>query len=361
MSTALVCPACGKQYSAGPTAPWRCSCGSPLEFDAPLSSTATPPSHPQGTGIWDFQSLLPIAGELTLGEAWTPIVAAGAWPVEFKLEYLAPTGSFKDRGAAAIVDRAQTLGVDRIIEDSSGNAGAAIATYAAHANLDAEIFVPDTTPAGKLRPIERAGATIHRIDGPRSAATDAAIAAVEQDSTAWYASHAWHPAFFAGTMTFGIELGVQRAGSLPDALVLPVGNGTLLLGAYRGLKRLQTQGSIDQLPRLYAAQAAGYAPLTASTHTETNELADGIQITTPPREHQLRAAVNETGGDTVVIGSEATQAALDRLHQSGFYVEPTCAVPVAAVELLQSTGEITAADDVIVPLTGSGLANAGPS
>jgi threonine synthase len=315
---------------------------------------------------------------VTLGEGATPLVDAPEWDAAFKLEYVFPTGSFKDRGATTTLTRARELGVDRVVEDSSGNAGAAIATYAARAGIDAEVYVPADVKPAKLRAIRRAGATPVRIEGDRRAVTEACIDAVEgapdvaagaSDATddlasgAWYASHAWNPAFFEGTATIAYEIAHQRDWSAPDAVVIPVGHGTLLLGAHWGFERLERAGWIDECPRLYAAQAAGIAPLVRALHgpeeatpaSDHNAAADGIQIAEPVRLSALRTAVTETGGDAIAVTEAAGDAALDRLHAAGFYTEPTCAVAPAALEMLRDRGAIASDEDVVVPLTGSGL------
>ena len=386
----LACPACGA------TVPdrWRCRCGAPLRFaDPPVPSTGPPESSTVDTraGLWAFAPFLAVGDDthdrVTLGEGMTPLVDAPRWNAAFKLEYVFPTGSFKDRGATTTLTRARELGVDRVVEDSSGNAGAAIATYAARAGIDAEVYVPADAKPAKLRAIRRAGATPVRIEGDRQAVTEACIDALgtiddvddtgdvgdtgDVDDTgdvgdtgeAWYASHAWNPAFFEGTATIAYEIAHQRDWSAPDAVVLPVGHGTLLLGAHWGFERLIRAGWIDECPRLYAAQAAGIAPLVRDLHGaedanpvgEHNAAADGIQIAEPVRLPALRAAVTETGGDAIAVTEAAGEAALDRLHAAGFYTEPTCAVAPAALEMLRERGAIAPTEDVVVPLTGSGL------
>ncbi|MBZ6494301.1 threonine synthase [Natrinema longum] len=382
MPADLDCPDCGAVYEAGPDEPWRCACGRALEF--------TERPHPQGDplplqsldtteGLWTFFEFLPIEQHVTFYEGFTPMVDAPAWDAQFKLEYVFPTGSFKDRGATTTLSRAVELGVETVIEDSSGNAGASIATYAARAGLDAEIYMPADVNQSKLMAIQRADARPVRIEGSREDVTAACLDAVEGDSRTdetaaggrdvpyqtgpgWYASHAWNPAFYAGTMTFAFEVAAQQGWTTPDALVLPIGHGTLFLGAYRGFSLLNEAGIVDEMPRLLGAQAAGYAPIVAALGGESTdaddkrtEIADGIQITEPARGTEILEAIEETGGDAIAIGSDPIETALDRLHRNGFYVEPTCAVAPAALEQYREAGVIDADDDVVVPLTGSGL------
>ena len=360
MLTDLECSACGRRYAAGADEPWRCACGSPLDFaetpvpDGPAPDFAGLDSR---RGLWAFDEFLPIPPTVTLGEGFTPLVEAPDWDAAFKLEYVFPSGSFKDRGATTTLSRAAELGVERVVEDSSGNAGAAIAQYAARAGVDAEIYVPASAKASKLAAIRRVGATPVPVEGTRQAVTDACVERVEEGD-GWYASHAWNPAFFAGTMTFAMEVAAQRDWRVPDAVVLPVGHGTLFLGAYRGFRALLEAGWTDSMPRLLGVQAAGYAPLAEALHDPVvgeNDVADGIQITQPVRREQILAAVEETGGDVVALDEAPVEAELDRLHRAGFYVEPTSAAAPAGLRAYRERGDVAPDDDVVVPLTGSGL------
>ncbi|WP_336360608.1 pyridoxal-phosphate dependent enzyme [Haladaptatus sp. ZSTT2] len=354
------CTSCARTYESSPDEPWRCACGHALDFaDRPLPDGPAPDPVALDTrpGLWTFSEFLPMEPRVTLGEGWTPLVDAAEWDAQFKLEYVFPTGSFKDRGATTTLSWASQLGVETVIEDSSGNAGAAIATYAARTGIDAEIYVPAAVKPAKRRAIERAGATVVPIEGDRQAVTDACIEAAERGE-GWYASHAWNPAFFAGTQTVAFELAAQRDWDVPDAVVLPLGHGTLFLGAYRGFKALLEAGWTTEMPRLLGAQAAGFAPIADELHGPTdakNDVADGIQIRDPARKDQLLAAIEATGGDAIAVEAEETNAELDRLHRAGFYVEPTSASATAALATYRARGVIDDGDDVVVPLTGSAL------
>jgi threonine synthase len=380
----LACSECGLSVADR----WRCECGAPLNFAAPPIPDRPAPNPVAGKsldtrdGLWAFESLLAVGDDpsdrVTLGEGMTPLVDAGDWDAEFKLEYVFPTGSFKDRGATTTLTRARELGVDRVVEDSSGNAGAAIATYAARARIDAAVYVPADVKASKLRAIRRAGAEPVRIEGSRSDVTDACVAALSTGSAggasgetdadddsvaAWYASHAWNPAFFEGTATVAYEIAFQRGWEVPDAVIAPLGHGTLFLGAHRGFRRLERAGWIDSIPRLFGAQAAGVAPIVRELHGSAaadpdgrvNAAADGIQIAEPVRKAEILDAIADTDGDALAITEATVERELDRLHRAGFYTEPTCAVAPAALRALRERGDIAPDDDVVVPLTGSGL------
>ena len=377
--TDLVCPACGREYADR----WRCACGEPLEFAATPSPDRFEPDPREG--LWTFEPFLAVDRRVSLGEGYTPLVDASGWDASFKLEYVSPTGSFKDRGATTTLSRALELGIgsggderegaaadnaERVVEDSSGNAGAAIATYAARAGVDCTVYVPAGVKASKVRAIEAAGARVERVEGSRQAVTDACVAAVE-DGAGWYASHAWNPAFFEGTATFAYELAHQRDWTVPDAVVLPLGHGTLFLGAYRGFRRLHEAGWTDAVPRLFGVQAAGYDPIAAELRgaggeagagggadaatTDVNDVADGVQIREPVRRDEILEAIDETGGDCIAVGAEATRRELEALHVAGFYCEPTSALAPAGLRAYRERGVLDPGDDVVVPLTGSGL------
>ena len=357
MPAALRCPACGQTYAAGPNEPWRCRCGSPLELETLPTPGERPTSFDRDRGLWAFEQLLPVDCEVTLGEGWTPLIEAQDWDATFKLEYVFPSGSFKDRGATTTLSRAAALSVDRVVEDSSGNAGAAIALYAARAGIPADIYVPSDVKPAKREAIAGTGANVIEIEGVRADVSAAARTAVE-NGAGWYASHAWNPTFFEGTATAAYEIAVQRDFNAPDAMVVPLGHGTLYLGLYRGFKRLADADWIDTVPRLLGVQATGVAPfvdrsdegVTAGNH---NELADGIQIAKPARKRMIEGAVAETDGEVIAIDADATRAAWRALHEAGFHVEPTSAVAVAGLEAYRAQG--LTSSNVVVPLTGSGL------
>lgn len=359
----LVCSNCGQTYTSGPKEPWRCECGSALNFDYHPQVEQTPPSFldiDTRDGLWAFEALFPISKQVSLGEGFTPLVNALSWDAQFKLEYVSPSGSFKDRGAVTMLSRACELGIETVLDDSSGNAGSAVAMYAAQAGVDAKIFVPENVKEAKIAAIERMGADSIRVSGNREDVTRACVEAVERGE-GWYASHAWNPSFYSGTMTFAYEVAAQRNWDVPDAVVLPLGHGTLFLGAYRGFKLLREAGWIDKLPQLLGAQAAGYDPIATELHGKThgeNDLADGIQIQEPARSTEILNAIEVTDGDAISIGEDAVRAELDQLHRNGFYTEPTCAVAPAALNAYREKGVVADDTDVVIPLTGSGLKSA---
>ncbi|MES3516871.1 MAG: pyridoxal-phosphate dependent enzyme [Natronomonas sp.] len=354
----LRCSDCDRRYDDR----FRCVCGAPLDFEEySLPSRRPGDGVDPAAGLWTFESLLPVERRVSLGEGFTPLLeddeVVDGIDVSVKLDYLFPSGSFKDRGATATVSRALALGVDRVVEDSSGNAGAAIATYAARAGIDAEIYVPASAPQSKTATIERTGADIVAVEGSREAVTEACLDRIEDAEDAWYASHAWRPSFLAGTSTMAHEIVHQRGYTAPDAVVIPLGHGTMFLGAYYGFRDLKRLGWIDRLPRLLGAQAAGYAPIAAACQggpgdADRNDLADGVQIREPIRRETILAAIDASDGDAIAISASKTEAFQDRLHRRGYHVEPTCAIAPAAAAEYYERGVLDSGDDVVIPLSG---------
>ena len=357
----LVCSHCGASET-WPTARWPCACGGPRELvDLPaFDPRAIDPRQP---GLWRYRALLPPCDSpVTLGEGFTPLLAGG-WPgadVRWKLEGLNPTGSFKDRYAALVVSDIVARGAREVVEDSSGNAGASLAAYAARAGLRARIFAPAHASPVKLAQIAVYGAELVPVPGPRSEATRAAEAAVAQGAV--YASHVWHPLAIVGTATIAWEIWEQLDGRAPDWFVSPAGQGTLLLGAWRGFQGLYAAGLIGRLPRLVAAQAERCAPLARALaagvmETEavppSSTVAEGIAIVRPVRSRALLQAIRESHGLALVASEEQILAAQAQLARRGLYVEPTSAT--AAAILPQIEPYLLPGETIVVALTGSGL------
>jgi threonine synthase len=296
---------------------------------------------------------------ITLGEGNTPLIAGAVdgRQVHFKCEYLNPTGSFKDRGSSVLVSLLAAAGVRRAVEDSSGNAGASFAAYAARAGIQARILVPDRASPRKLAQISAYGAELVRVPGPRSAVAEAARR--EAAGGVVYASHVWLPFGLAGFALAAFEI-VEQLGEAPRALVLPAGHGTLLLGLARGFDALKAAGAIERVPKMIAAQAAACAPLWAAHQgggealswvQEGETRAEGIRILQPLRGDAVLRAIESSGGTIVAVDEPSIARGETELARRGFFVEPTSAVVWAALEsTLRGM-----ADPVVAILTGSGL------
>ena len=298
---------------------------------------------------------------LPLGQGNTPTISFD-WPdalrlrLELKLEYLSPTGSFKDRGAAMLVSAAWSGGASAFVEDSSGNAGAALAAYAAAARMSAEIFVPANAPVTKQAQITAVGGNIHAVNGDREAVAQAAEQ-YSQERGIPYLSHNRSPYFSEGMKSTVEEIADH---SLPDAIVVPVGNGSLLIGLYRGFRELIQLERIERMPRLYAIQAINVSPLASAfrNHDARNPeptIADGIAVANPPRLAQMLEALRESRGAAGVVSELEIELARTTIAQRGLFVEPTSAVPLAALRRLLERGMLAEDERVLVPLTGSGL------
>ncbi|MCA1813148.1 MAG: pyridoxal-phosphate dependent enzyme [Halobacteriales archaeon] len=349
----LRCRACGKDH---PEAQDICACGGPLDLEG-----FAPAVHREmfaGRGLWRFLPALPLAGAepLRLGEGSTPmprVASLGAW---YKCEYLQTTGSFKDRGAAVLVTKAKQLGAQRVVEDSSGNAGAAIAAYAAAGRLPADIFVPEWATEPKMRAVQALGATVHKIPGPRRGVTEAAIRFC-REQRAYFASHVFPPWFIQGTKTAAYEIAEDCGFQAPDAVVAPGAMGTIVIGLHKGFEELRRAGLVAHVPRLYLGQAQGFAPVVQTLHGaqppgEENRIADGLLIAEPPRLRQMVDAVKGTGGDAAAIDKGHTERALAGLHRQGLLVEPSSAVAHAALERFREEGAIRKDERVVVMLSG---------
>ena len=362
------CPVDGTRVSARSLA-WCCPvCGGPLDLD--FSPTPAPLKSLSGrvNSLWRYAETLPLSGpSVSLGEGRTPLVELTD-DISAKLDFLMPTLSFKDRGAVLLAELALRLGPRRVIADSSGNAGTAIAAYCARAALPCTVYVPRGTSPKKLEQIGAHGARVHVVEGDREDAARAAREAADEPDV-FYASHVFNPYFLHGTKTYVHELWEDLGGRLPEVLVLPVGNGTLLLGAALAVAELYAAGLIERRPALYAVQAAAVAPLAHAWEEGADDLvgvtpmaptfAEGIAISRPPRARQILRAVRDSGGAFLTVTEDQIRHAQLDLAAQGLYVESTGAACWAAVregvpgKLPHPTSKGT--PGAVVPLCGAGL------
>ena len=289
----------------------------------------------------------------------TPLVEARLFDkrVALKLEFLNPTGSFKDRATAPLASLLLARAVAEAVEDSSGNAGASFAAYAARAGIRARVFVPDYASGPKRAQIEAYGAELVSILGPRSEAAEAVRQAA--DEGAIYTSHALLPFGLPGIATIAYEL-VEQLGRVPGAVIAPVGYGSLLLGIAEGFRALKAAGVTKTLPTLVAVQARACAPLWAlatmgaaglAWMVEGETLAEGVRVRQPVRGDALLAAVDQSEGTFVAVEEEEILPGRDKLAQMGLFVEPTSAIVWSALE--QLAGQLP--EPIAVILSGSGL------
>jgi threonine synthase len=321
---------------------FRCTCGGMLDLQygkKPIDFSRSQASADRT--LWRYRDALPMLSldswkMVSLGEGGTPLVAIGP-KVWGKADYMMPTLSFKDRGAVVLVSMMRDLGVQRAVADSSGNAGTAIAAYCARVGIACEVFVPESTSSKKVEQIVAHGAVVRRIPGSREDTAKAALARVDQTGD-FYASHIFNPLFWEGTKTYLYEVFEQFGQRLPDALFLPVGNGTLLMGVSLALDEFLEWGYIDKVPKLIAVQAANCAPLAKAfalghedylRYPTLPTLAEGIASAEPARGKEILRAMRKHGGDFVIVTEEEILQARDLLARQGLYVELTSAANYA--------------------------------
>ena len=347
---------------------WRCSCGGAWE-PADIPEFNFTKVSKKDYSLWRYGALLGLDIEKPskpMGVGWTPLIASQIdnQPVYLKLEYLSPSGSFKDRGVSTMFEQLYLMGVKAVVEDSSGNAGASVAAHAAHFGMEAEIFVPAYASEEKKNQIKVYGAKVIPIPGHRKAAETAAQASVNHNRA--YASHAYNPAYLAGQMTAAYELWEQLDHKAPHWIICPVAQGGQFLGYWFGFKRLLQKGLIEKLPRLVAVQAALVAPIYHAWREGLERIpeiqpggvtiAEGVAITKPIRDLRLLQAIRETRGQVLAISEEEVLRGQEIINHQGFFIEPTSALVVCG--LMQLVDQIREEDIVVLPLTGSGLKSA---
>jgi threonine synthase len=343
---------------------WRGDSGGHLNLgDAPGLRRADIDSA--ANSLWRYRKALLVEAKsaVTLGEGWTSLARA-QWddmPVLMKLDYLMPSGSFKDRGMTVMVSYLKSRGLTHVLEDSSGNAGASLSAYCAAAGIRCRILVPETASYPKIAQIAACGAEVVTIKGARQDVADAALA---MSSEIFYASHNWQPFFAEGTKTLAYELWEQLGFRAPDNVVVPVGYGANVLGCDRGFSELLRNGEISRMPRLFGVQAANCAPYYAAFRAGVDHfvpapvgatIAEGIASSKPTRMREVLAPVRASGGEIVAVTEDEIVRALAGLASKGYYVEPTSAAAAAGLSQLIGRGVIKRDETTVLVLTGSGL------
>jgi threonine synthase len=315
--------------------------------------------------LWRYRAALPVRIDkpITLGEGCTPMVeqAWGDVRPHFKLEWFNPTGSFKDRGSAVMLSFLRQIGINAVLEDSSGNGGSSMAGLGAAGGMDVKILAPASTSPAKIAQVRAYGAQVQLVEGPRE---ESEAEAIRQSDKTFYASHNWQPFFLEGTKSFAYELWEDFGFRAPDNVIMPVGAGSSLLGCAFGFRELLKAGQIAKLPRLFVAQPLNCSPIDASFKAGVDTpvprdvqktIAEGTAIRNPMRLREIIGAVRESGGGTVAVTEDELVAALRRLARQGLFAEPTSASGAAALDKLAAAGAIKANETTVVILTGSGL------
>lgn len=369
--TKLCCCKCKAGYALEEPL-WRC----PRQGCGGLLDIRFEPAFPLGKiagrkpCLWRYREAIPIKDDahiVSFDEGFTPLinVSIEGKQILIKQEQLFSTGSYKDRGASVLISQVKALGIKRVVEDSSGNAGAAIAAYCANAGIECDIFVPETTSEGKLAQISLYGAHLHKIPGSREDTAAAVMLAADKN---YYSSHSWNPFFFHGTKTFAFEVCEQLDWRAPDTVILPVGNGTLLLGAWIGFNELKRAKVIAKIPTLIGVQSANCAPLyhafkenlqEVPTITGEKTLAEGIAIASPIRGKQILDAVRNSNGHFITVTEEEIKEALLEMCGKGYYIEPTSASTIAGIKKYLRLCNHRNEELIVSAFTGHGLKSRG--
>ena len=353
----------GRRYPIGELR-WRGDDGSPLMVSTLPGINAADVDSAERSQ-WRYRAALPmpLSKPVSLGEGCTPLlrVAREGVALRVKPEWFNPTASFKDRGMSVLVSLLAEQGITSILEDSSGNAGSSLAAYAAAAGMSARILAPESTSPAKIMQSRFHGAEIALVPGDRSATSDAAV---KESATRFYASHNWHPFFIQGTKLLAYELWEDLGFTAPDAVVVPAGSGSLVLGCLLGFTELVASGAIARVPRILVAQAANCSPLADAFEHGLSEvrdvhwlptMAEGASIARPVRDIEVLAAVRVSAGGFQTVTEHDLRSEVHTLASMGLYAEPTGALASAAVTGFIAQGLLDPGETNVIVLTGSGL------
>ena len=296
---------------------------------------------------------------VTMGEGMTPIVSFDE-DLMLKMDYFMPTLSFKDRGAAVLVSHCKSIGVTDVVQDSSGNAGNSVAAYSGRVGIRCEIFVPEGTSPKKIDMIKAHGAKANVVPGSRDHCADVCRAKV-RDEGKYYANHVYNPFFYEGTKTYIYEI-YEQLHRIPQNIFIPLGNGTLFLGALFGLEHLLESGVIDRMPNVIAIQSEHCAPFAEAKRqglkvpaavTPQPTLAEGIAIGQPMRGTEILDKIYKYDIEIVEIPEEDILPARAALAAKGIYCEHTTAGNYTAYQkYCQLHGKTP---DSLITMCGAGL------
>ncbi|MRS02002.1 pyridoxal-phosphate dependent enzyme [bacterium] len=357
--TRIACTKCNKPFPSN-RIPFHCECGGSFDY-AEFPDYDASQIDQSKFGMMKYASLFGLEKDcqwVSLGEGNTPLLPTTieGHQVFCKMESHNPTGSYKDRGSAVLVSFLKSRGVDFAVEDSSGNAGASFAGYCAMAGVKARVYVPESASGPKRMQIERYGADLIRVPGPRSEAAKAVLEAANTGVV--YASHAWMPFGLTGIASIAYEL-VEQLGGVPGTVVAPVGHGGLLYGIMRGFESMAKAGAIPHEPDYVGVQSNGCAPVTTAFIRNTSEItevplsetaAEGVKVALPARGGAIVEKLLVGKGCMVSINEEQLLDSWRESARQGFYMEPTSALVWAAIK--QNGKDFKT--PVVAVITGSG-------
>lgn len=358
----FVCSVCGHREPVT-TRKFRCDCGGLWDLHNDLPQFTKEGIDRTEWNMFRYHNYMALESDdwrsITMGEGMTPIIPF-AEDLLFKMDYLMPTLSFKDRGAAVLIAHCKAIGVDQVVQDSSGNAGNSVAAYCARAGIHCEIFVPEGTSPKKIDMIRAHGAVCNVVPGDRDHCADVCREKVIKDG-AYYANHVYNPFFYEGTKTYIYEV-LEQLGRIPRHILIPVGNGTLFLGALLALEHLLKSRVIDVMPTIIAVQSEYCDPLLQAYRqgrelpvslSPKRTLAEGIAIGKPMRGAEILRYAKKYDIRFVHAPEGRIMQARAELAAKGIYCEHTTAANYAAY---QNYCELYGhADDCLITMCGAGL------
>ncbi|GAA0514065.1 threonine synthase [Halorubrum aquaticum] len=319
---------------------------------------------------WKYRAFLPVADDsepVTLGEGGTPLLETPRLGTELGVDLRVkddgrnPTGVLKDRATSISVTKAGEFGREVVTCASTGNAAASLAGFAARGGLDCRLFVPGDAPEGKLAQPLVYGADVLGVEGSYDEAYDLSMEVTERFG--WYNRNAAvNPFQVEGKRTVGHELAEQTRGDVPDWLVFSMGDGCTIAGGWKGFREFHDLGFVDEAPRMLGVQAEGASAIhdTFHDHDDVDDVADtvadSISVGRPRNTVKACSALEESGGESVLVSDEEILAAESLLGRTeGIYAEPAGATPVAGLRKAREAGVVEAGDSVVVVVTGNGL------
>jgi len=347
-----ICRYCGFTDGLWSRYYWRCPyCGKPLDIEYRFEYVKG-----SGRGLQRFSKMLPFTPEKTRGEGSTPLITESfnGNTVLFKLEYLNPSGSFKDRGSALAVYYGYKMGFKEIVEDTSGNTGISVTLYSRLYGLKPLIVMPKTSPRGKRELVKALGGVVVEASD-RSEASRIVLNLVENK---YYVAHTWNYMYIIGASTIVYE--VYEEYGVPDIVIAPIGSGGLILGLYHGFEKLMEAGLIDRIPVFIGVQGCSVQPVYRELYgfyeCGVSNLADGIMVENPPRLESIVSYIKRYNGRVMLVDNKDVVEAMRELYDYGFIVEPTSATVWAVYKRIKDEVKNKT---ILLPLTGSGLKTLG--
>lgn len=376
--THLECSKTGKRYE--PNKLYNLSeAGKPLlvRYDLKMAArTLTKESLKRRvSSLWRYREVLPVVNDeniITLGEGWTPLIHAKRLGGRFGLPELFikdespnPTGSFKARGLGMAISMAKELGVRKVAIPTAGNAGGAMAAYAAAAGMEANVFMPRDTPAANRVECEQLGARVTLIDG---LITDCgAEVARRKEAEGWFdVSTLKEPYRIEGKKTMGYELAEQFDWELPEVILYPTGGGTGLIGMWKAFDEMEEMGWIGSTrPRMFSVQAAGCAPIVrafdngwdeAPEFENAHTVASGLRVPRAVGDFIMLDILRRSGGGAVAVTDEEMIADTRLIGSAeGLFCAPEGAACFSALKKLLATGQVASSDRIALFNTGAGV------